>query len=445
MFLARYAAILLCAALSLRAAPKLTTIQDVIYKADGTRFNGLAVISWMPFDTSDNAKIGLQSLTVQIINGSFRVQLAPNTDATPINNYTVQYSSDGKEQFTETWAVPPSTTPLHIKDVRLAAALSGTTGGGVVQPPSENPINESNVIGLLTDLSLRPVRGSGYTTGRTAVVNDNGAIDSATGNLSDCVRVDGSSGPCFDSTMVPSYVDSETPGGAVDGVNASFTLANTPNPASSLCIYRNGLMLQAGGDYNVQSDGSLVFVSGAVPQSGDALTASYRTGGADAGALSAAGLATLKAAPVKPAVQILCSGAGAGTTNATYQSLASCTIPAKTLAPGDRVEVRFTYGHQGTGNGFNFMVRWGQATLVQRSTSSRDAMVTGHGDATIGSSGTNLDVQTWGTALPLDSRVASSADSLSADIDVDFRGAMSAAGTDTVWLQNYTLLRYPAH
>ena len=60
MSLARKAAIfLICAALSLQAAPKLTTIQDSIYKADGTRFNGTAIISWTPFDASDSSKIGL--------------------------------------------------------------------------------------------------------------------------------------------------------------------------------------------------------------------------------------------------------------------------------------------------------------------------------------------------------------------------------------------------
>src|SRR5262249_7461760 len=154
------------------------------------------------FDSSDNSKIGLQSLTVQITNGAFRVQLVPNSDATPVNNYTVHYSSDGKQQFTEAWSVPPSTTTLHIKDVRVLAA-NGTTGGGVVQPPSQSPIAESNVIGLLTDLSLRPIRGSSYTAGRAAMVNDSGAMDSVIGNLSDCVRVDGSAGPCFDPALLP--------------------------------------------------------------------------------------------------------------------------------------------------------------------------------------------------------------------------------------------------
>src|ERR1700760_1846053 len=117
MSLARSLAIMSWAALSLLAAPRLTIIQDFIYKADGIAFNGAAVISWMPFDTSDNSKIGLQSVTVQITNGFFRVQLVPNADVTPVSNYTVQYSSDGKQQFTETWSVPSSSTLLRIKDV----------------------------------------------------------------------------------------------------------------------------------------------------------------------------------------------------------------------------------------------------------------------------------------------------------------------------------------
>ncbi len=441
MSLARKTAILICAAIPLWAAPKLTTIQDSIYKADGTRFNGTAVISWMPFDTNDNSKIGLQSLTTQIVNGVFRVQLVPNTDATPVNYYKVQYASDGKQQFTETWAVPPSTTPLHIKDVRVMSS-NASTGGGVVTPPTQNPIPESSVIGLLTDLSLRPIRGSSYTTGRTAVINDNGALDGALGNLGDCVHVDGSAGPCFDPSYIPSYIDYEIPGGSIDGTNATFTLANTPSPETSLCLYRNGLKLQAGADYNIQPDGSVLFVPAAVPQANDVLYASYRTG-SDQSSYETLLPQALKAVEL-PKVQILCAGSGAATSNVSYTSLSSCSIPAKTLSAGDRVEIRFNYSHQGTVNGFKFQVRWGDATLVQREASARDELIAGRGDATTGSGPTNLDVQTWGTVLPLNSRVASSSAALTSDIEIDFQGAMSAAGTDSVSLQNYTVLRYAA-
>ncbi len=50
----------------------------------------------------------------------------------------------------------------------------------------------------------------------------------------------------------PRFSDSETPGGAVNGTNVVFTLANPPSPAGSLELYRNGLRLQAGGfDYTL--------------------------------------------------------------------------------------------------------------------------------------------------------------------------------------------------
>jgi hypothetical protein len=435
MSLARKVAIIICAAVPLLAAPRLTTIEDTIYKADGTRFNGTAVVSWIPFDTNDNSKIGPQSLTVQITNGAFRVQLVPNSDATPVNNYTVKYSSDGKQQYTEVWSVPPSTTPLHIKNVRVVTP-GGTTGGGVVQPPDQTPISEANVTGLLTDLSLRPIRGSSYTAGRAAMINEGGAIDAVEGNLSDCVRVDGSAGPCMDSSALPSYVDYETPSGVIDGSNAVFTLAASPDPVTSLAVYRNGLMQQAGTDYNLQPDGSLLFVPESIPQAGDMLRATYRMGSS----YSPIPPEEIQA----PKVQVLCSNTGSGTNNVSYVLLGSCFIPAKTLAPGDRVEVRFNLVHQGTATGFNFHVRWGKTTMVQRMASSRDAVVTGHGDASVGPTGTTLGMQSWGSTLTLDSRVAIASEPLTEEISVDFLGAMIHAGADLVSLQNYTVLRYPA-
>jgi hypothetical protein len=48
------------------AAPALTTIQDVLYCADGTRFNGTVVISWTNFQSSDNTPIATQSVSLDI-------------------------------------------------------------------------------------------------------------------------------------------------------------------------------------------------------------------------------------------------------------------------------------------------------------------------------------------------------------------------------------------
>src|ERR1017187_2040294 len=119
-------------ATSLCAAPPLTVIQDVLYKADGTRFNGSLTISWTSFEAIDHTSITQQQTTVVVVNGNLQVQLVPTTTATPAAYYTVVYNSDGRIQFTETWAVPSSVAPLHVSDVRVGTggSLTGSGAGG---------------------------------------------------------------------------------------------------------------------------------------------------------------------------------------------------------------------------------------------------------------------------------------------------------------------------
>src|SRR4051812_5891501 len=90
----------------------LTTIQDTLFKADGTRFGGTLTISWSTFDTSNGNTIVQQSRSVPVVNGNLYVQLTPNALAPPpANVYTVLYQGDGHEQFGETWTVPVSGVP----------------------------------------------------------------------------------------------------------------------------------------------------------------------------------------------------------------------------------------------------------------------------------------------------------------------------------------------
>jgi hypothetical protein len=71
---------------------------------------------------------------------------------------------------------------------------------------------------------------------------------------------------------VSAFVDQEVPAGAVDGVNATFTLANTP---SGLHAFVNGL-LQLEGVHFTRVANVLTFTAGNIPQSGDQIRASYR-------------------------------------------------------------------------------------------------------------------------------------------------------------------------
>ena len=155
------------------------------------------------------AEVPQQLVTVKITLGQLRVSLVPTTDAQRPVNYVVKFNSDGRTQFIENWSVPPSAVPLRLKDVR---------SGPVAGPVTTGSASITDVIGLRSELDVRPAKGSAFRSSRAAVINTSGALDAALGNPSDCVRVDGTSGPCGVSSPVI-FVDAEMPSGAMDGSN----------------------------------------------------------------------------------------------------------------------------------------------------------------------------------------------------------------------------------
>ncbi len=249
------------------AQPPLTTIQDILYKADGTRFNGIVTITWNSFIAGNNSNIATQNVTASVTNGYLRVMLVPTTTALSPAVYNVVYNSDGAVQFAETWVVPPSTSPLPVSAVRSSSSLTGTVALSQIQI--------SDVSGLQTELNIRPTLGAAFAVSRAAVIDASGGIAGASGNLSDCLHVDGTSGACGTSTSSSGYVDAQTPSGIVNGSNLNFQLASAPNPATSLELYRNGLELQETIDYSL-SGNAITFVTGNAPQPGDVLQAFYR-------------------------------------------------------------------------------------------------------------------------------------------------------------------------
>ncbi|MGP0074777.1 MAG: hypothetical protein ACLPWF_22930 [Bryobacteraceae bacterium] len=253
----------------LGATPPLTTISDTLFNADGTFFNGVLVISWPTFEASDTSNIAAGIQNVQISAGNLYVQLVPTTNADTAAIYTVQYTNFGATQYSQTWAVPPpSTLPFRVRDVSLApGAVSGSA------PAAVTIISIADVTGLQSALNTRPAIGTSFGISRSAVIDATGAIDAATGNASDCLHVDGTSGPCASTSIT--FIDGEVPAGTINGSNAAFTLANVPNPSTSLSLFRNGLLLTLGVDYTVSSN-SVTFLTGRLPQSGDVLLASYR-------------------------------------------------------------------------------------------------------------------------------------------------------------------------
>jgi hypothetical protein len=70
-------------------------------------------------------------------------------------------------------------------------------------------------------------------------------------------------------------VTRETPSGTVNGSNVTFTLANTPVSGSE-SVFVNGILQDsgAGNDYTISS-GTITFLTGAIPQTGDKVRVSY--------------------------------------------------------------------------------------------------------------------------------------------------------------------------
>ncbi len=425
MTTARTAALVLFVARMALAQPPLTTIQDVLYKADGTRFNGIAIITWTSFEAADTSNIATQSVTARIVDGNLRVLLVSTTDANPPSFYSVTYNGDGKVQFQETWNVPPSTTPLRVRDVRGAAAPVNP-----LEPPSQTPILESDVVGLVNDLSLRPSKGPGFGVGRAALINASGGIETVSGNPGDCVKVDGTSGPC---SAGPAFIDSEALGGIVDGGNSVFTMSNAPDPATSLALYRNGVLQKSGFDFTLNGL-TVTYLTGAIPQPADTLLASYRLGGA----------ASLGSQSLFPSAQVICSAAGTATSAAAFASLGTCTLPQGLLQTGDRLEIRFDLAHQGTAVGFEFEVLWAATVVMDRSAAAGDVRIAGQSEAGIYGSGTQLRAQSWGTLLGFAASVGDAGDSIAGPLTVGFRAKMLATTTETVTLRNFSVIRYPA-
>jgi hypothetical protein len=299
-----------------------------------------------------------------------------------------------------------------------------------------SPVLITDVTGLSTELSSRPTKGPAFLTSRVAMINPTGSIDGVTGNLADCVRVDGTAGPCGSSAPPgPGFVDSETPTGTVDGSNLVYSLANVPSPPESLLLYRNGLLMKNGLDYSL-SGITITFVPSATPQTGDVLLASYRLtqpGG------STGGIATPYTTP-----QVICSSTGTGTNGTSTIRLGSCTIPAGLLAAGDRLEIQADYLHQGTGSGFAAEVRWGSTTILSRTAAPGDTAIAIRATSGIHSAGAAWNVQSWGSSLPIAAAVGEANDSTSSPIVVDLLGRMVSTGSDTLTLRSFLVVRYPA-
>ena len=96
---------------------------------------------------------------------------------------------------------------------------------------------------------MRPLEGAAYSVGRVAVIDSTGP---ARRHVRQCFGLRACGWlvrPVRHSragTAGPNFTDAEMPAGALNGSNASFTLSAVPMPASSVALYRNGVLQKPG-------------------------------------------------------------------------------------------------------------------------------------------------------------------------------------------------------
>jgi len=100
-----------------------TTVQDTVYRADGTPASGSVIVSWNAFTTAGGSAVPAGSTTATIgAGGVLTIALTPNAGSTPMGSYyTAVYHLNDGTTSREYWVVPvavPGGTPAKLATIR---------------------------------------------------------------------------------------------------------------------------------------------------------------------------------------------------------------------------------------------------------------------------------------------------------------------------------------
>ena len=168
--------------------------------------------------------------------------------------------------------------PVEVTGPTGATAATRYAGGTASGAPASGTfalgdyvIDQSSPAVWICTIAGTPgtwVKGTG-STGATGATGSTGATGAT-----------GATGP---QGQTGAITWNETPTGTVNGSNNTFTIVATPNPTASLALFKNGLLMEAGGvDYTL-TGASIVFVTAQIPLTGDILLATYQTAVAPGG------------------------------------------------------------------------------------------------------------------------------------------------------------------
>jgi hypothetical protein len=122
---------ILAMSLTSRGQVTTTTVQDTVYRADGTFATGTILVSWPAFMSATGKTVASGNLSVPIgANGQVTLNLAPNVGATPVGSYyTAVYHLDDGTVTKEYWAIPnvASTSVAAIRSLVMPTSIAVQT------------------------------------------------------------------------------------------------------------------------------------------------------------------------------------------------------------------------------------------------------------------------------------------------------------------------------
>ena len=169
-------------------------------------------------------------------------------------------------------ALAPSVGPGT--SVNIGAAGNLWINGGFVPSPNLNIVLASNATSYVfmnTANGLVQMNTTGYPTASLpicTVETSRGFVGKITDTRPDFFVLAG-------GQATPNFVDAEVPAGPVNSSNVTFVLEKTPNPAASLMLSADGLVMQQGAGKDFTISGNVITFANA-PRGGTNLLANYR-------------------------------------------------------------------------------------------------------------------------------------------------------------------------
>jgi hypothetical protein len=232
-----------------------TTVQGVVYRADGSAATGSLIVSWPAFSTAGNQAVAAGSTTVVIGQDGFvSLNLAPNEGASPAGSYyTAVYHLDDGTVNKEYWTIP-SAASASIVSVRAKLVPASVA----VQDATKQYVDESiaslrgNYLALTGGTMSGPLLLAGVPTASNQAASKQytdqaiqTAVPLAGGNMTGTLRTPNavSKLPRVD-VRHPDFAGGADPSGASDSTLAlqaaiAYALANPQagSNGATPCVY----------------------------------------------------------------------------------------------------------------------------------------------------------------------------------------------------------------